>query len=156
MTDPSNWRSWNSSFIKLAFQCIPRNFLVYVLSHSWYSFAYPNWSCWQTFSIMFFFSFVQFLLHSCFCFFTEKTSILVSFSLTLSTFFFLNLHIAWKWFFLYRFSQTLGIFPFLFHVHVQNTNIILIFFLTCKYWRIFVHWIDFYNGCISVLILVSV
>ena len=59
-----------------------------------------------------------------FLFFTEKTSILVSFSSTLSRFFFLNLHTAWKWFFLrnlYQFSQILGIFPFLFHVH--NTNI---------------------------------
>ena len=60
-----------------------------------------------TFSIMSFFLLFNFF-YILVLFFTEKTSILVSFSSTLSTFFSLNLHTAWKWFISKQFVQ---VFP---------------------------------------------
>ena len=79
-----------------------------------------------------------------FLFFTEKPSILFSFASTLSTFFFLNLHTAWKWFFLKQFEQ---IFPNTWHFSFsllcfrQQEEHFIIFFN--KYRWIFVRWVDF-------------
>ena len=145
MTDPSNWRSCKQLFRKFGFPMRSQNYFgISVTSLSVSICISKSKLLILTFSIITFF-FCSIFSTFLFLFFTEKTCILVSFSSTLSTFFFLNLNTAGKGFFLsnlYNFSQILGIFPFLFHVHVHNTNIFFIF-LTCKYQHIFVRWLTF-------------
>ena len=95
----SNWRSCKQLFHKVGFPMLSQKFLS--ISDT----SLPVSICISkskllilTFSIMSFF-FCSLFSTFLFLFFTEKTSILVSFSSSLSMFFFLNLHTAWKWFF---------------------------------------------------------
>ena len=131
ITDPSNWLRSKLLFHKVGFPMRSQKFLGINVT------SLPVSICISkskllilTFSRMSFF-FCSIFSTFLFLFFTEKTCILVSFSLTLSTFFFLNLHTARKWFFFKQFVQVFpnaGHFPYLFHVHVHNTNIFKIFF----------------------------
>ena len=106
MTDPSNW--WNSKllFRKVGFPTCSQKFLGISVTSLLVSICISKSKLLiLTFYIMSFFLCSVFFYILVFGFFTEKTSILVSFSSTLSTFFFLNLHTAWKWFFFKQFVQ---------------------------------------------------
>ena len=97
MTDSSNCQSCKLLFRKVGFPMRSQNFFFFGISV--FSLPVTIWisksKLWiLTFSIMSFFCSI--FLHSYFCFFIEKTSILVSFSSTLSTIFFWNLHTTWK------------------------------------------------------------
>ena len=66
MTDPSNWRSCKLLFVNLAFQWVPRIFLLYALPHCRIHFHIQIEFLILIFSIMSFF-FCSIFLHSCFC-----------------------------------------------------------------------------------------
>ena len=106
MTNPSNWWNSNLLFHKVGFPVCSQKFLGIGVTSLPVSICISKLKLLiLTFSIMSFF----FLLFNFFYIlvfdFIEKTCILVSFSSTLSMFFFLNLHTAWKWFFFKQFVQ---------------------------------------------------
>ena len=154
MTNPSNWWSSKLLFRKVGFPMRFQKFLGMSVTSLLVSICISKSKLLiLTFSIMSFF-FCLIFLRSCFCFFTEKTCLLVSFSSTLSTFFFLNLHTAWKWLFFKQFVQILpnaGHFSFFISCSRPQYEQFLKSFLTSKYRWIFVRLVDFYHGCISVL-----
>ena len=131
MADPSNWRSCKLLFPKVGFPMRSQKFLGSSGTSLLVSICiFESKLLILTFSIMSFF-FCSFISTFLLLFFMEKTSILVSFPLTLSTFFLLNLYTVWKCFYFKQFVQVFPNaehFPLLFHVHVHNTNILKIFF----------------------------
>ena len=155
MTNLWNWQSSKLLFHKVGF---PRNSFGISVT------TLPVSICLSKSNLLILiFSIMSFFFCSIFFYilvfvFTEKSSILVSFSSTFSTIFFLNLHITWKCFFLsnvYQSSKILGIF-FLFISCSRLQYEHSLAFLTWKYRWIFLRRVDFHQGCISVLILVAV
>ena len=95
MTDQSNWRRCRLRFHKVGFPMrSQKSFGISVTSLSVSIRISKSKLLILTFTINVFFLLLNFFSTFLFLFFTEKTSILVSFSLTLLTFFFLNLHTA--------------------------------------------------------------
>ena len=131
ITDPSNWLSCKLLFRKVGFSMRSQKFLVISVTSLMVSICISKSKLLiLTFCIMSF-SFVQFFLHSCFCFLLKRLPYWFCFLQLFQRFSFWTCILLENSSLLsnsYKFSQMLGIFPFLFHVHVHNTNIFLFFF----------------------------